>query len=222
MRVLMGGSFDPVHDGHIQTAIELTTLLGVEQIHLVPAACSPLKQPGYVSDMHRLAMLHLAATTHSVLHINECELLRPAPSYTIDTLRQQRAALGPNEPLVWVIGSDALSSLHRWKDWQDMTQLAHLLVVARPGFPLPAHSPATQWFLARPRPQPRPGNLDALHCSPHGLCTITSLTPQPFSSTAIRLSLSRSERPAGLTDAVWHYICENKLYVDNPASDSTQ
>jgi nicotinate (nicotinamide) nucleotide adenylyltransferase len=125
MTILFGGSFDPVHEGHLKTAIALRDLLGVPTVSLLPAARSPLK-PESTADSHRLAMLQLAiadciANNHA-LTIDDRELRRPPPSYTVDTLLELRAEIGTDAPLVWVMGADTLAGLSQWKNWQSLAR----------------------------------------------------------------------------------------------------
>jgi nicotinate-nucleotide adenylyltransferase len=134
---LFGGSFDPVHLGHVATASALLDGFGFHEIRFLPAARSPLKDH-VTADVHRVAMLERALAGHPGLVLDRSELDRPPPSYTIDTLRRVRATLGPDEPLVFILGQDSFLELPRWREWQALTNFAHLLVVSRPGSAWPA------------------------------------------------------------------------------------
>ena len=208
MRVLMGGSFDPVHTGHLQAAQDISVLLQTDRVWLVPAACSPLKPTG-TEAQHRLTMLQLALAHYPALAVDDCELKRPAPSYTIDTLHQHRQQIGAEMALVWVMGSDGLTQLPHWKDWQRITAVAHLLVVQRPGHALPTHGPVAAWWQQHPCLSTHPA---ALHCTPCGSVAAITLKPCPFSSSAIRLALAHGQAPEGLPPAVLTYIQQHRLY----------
>lgn len=212
LHAVFGGSFDPVHEGHLRTAAALRERLGVAQLALLPAARSPLKT-GTTADHHRLAMLQLALADYPGLVIDDRELRRPPPSYTIDTLRELRQQLGPSVPLAWVIGADTLAGLDRWKAWQQLATLAHLLVVERPGAPWPASGAVADWLASLPAAD----KVDQLQCSPAGYWLRVVLPPQPYSSTAIRAALQQrgpdSPRPAGLPEGVWQYIRQHHLYL---------
>lgn len=208
MNVLMGGSFDPVHEGHLRTALAVKDWLQADRVCLVPAACSPLKQHT-TADEHRLAMLALATASYPGLSIDGRELKRPPPSFTIDTLRELRAESGPVCPIIWIVGADSLTELDRWKDWQQLTDLAHLVFVLRPGYTRPSTGSLADWLVQRTSSDP----LNRLNCTPCGQCVFLDLPPQPFSSTAIRQALRQGVHPEGLPDAVWHYIQEHKLYT---------
>ncbi len=209
---MFGGSFDPVHEGHLRSADELHKLLPDAQVFLLPAARSPLKN-STTADHHRLAMLQLALQDYPGLQLDDRELHRPPPSYSIDTLRELRADVGDAESLVWVIGADTLADLARWKDWQALTTLAHLLVIDRPGNQWPNSGPVAEWLDALPTVK----EANQLQCRPHGWLAQIALTPQPFSSTAIRCALAArvpdSPKPQGLADSVWQYIIDNHLYL---------
>ncbi|HQQ63211.1 MAG TPA: nicotinate-nucleotide adenylyltransferase [Pseudomonadales bacterium] len=215
MHILFGGSFDPVHEGHLRTAEALRQRLGTTEIFLLPAARSPLKQHS-TPDQHRLAMLQLALRDYPSLKIDDRELRRPPPSFTIDTLRELRLELGAAEPIVWVIGADALEYLSQWKDWQQLTSLAHLLVVERPGGRWPEQGPVADWLAGFTAPCTTDAELNQLQCAPGGKLARINLTPMPVSSTAIRNALAArmpgTAKPDGLPDSVWHYIIEHSLY----------
>lgn len=212
MLILFGGSFDPIHTGHLATAEGIRRALHATTLTLLPAARSPLK-PTVTPDRHRLAMLRLAIQDHPALCIDERELQRPAPSYTVDTLRDLRLEHGPHKPMIWVMGSDSLAQLAQWKEWQALTTLAHCLIVDRPDSPWPARNAATEWLSTLPRAT----EANQLQCSANGLWLHLTLPPQPFSSTAIRAQLAQrnpdTPQPEGLSKPVWHYILDHALYL---------
>mgnify|MGYP000863749801 FL=1 len=219
MTILFGGSFDPVHEGHLKTATALRDLLGVPTVSLLPAARSPLKLES-TADSHRLAMLQLAITDYSALTIDDRELRRPPPSYTVDTLLELRAEIGADAPLVWVMGADTLTGLSQWKNWQSLVDLAHLLVVERPDTTWPIKGVVADWL----RHLPSEASVDQLQCSPKGKLVRLALPPQPFSSTAIRATMHQrgmnSTKPDGLPDSVWRYILQHDLYLSGALPDT--
>ncbi len=132
MRVgVLGGSFDPVHYGHLRAAEWALEAFTLDRVLLVPARRSPLKGPGFASDQDRLAMLQLAATDNSRFEIETCELEREPPSYTVDTLRTltQRA---PGSAFTLILGSDAARDLDKWREIAEIRRLADLRILARP------------------------------------------------------------------------------------------
>jgi len=219
MTILFGGSFDPVHEGHLKTAIALRDLLGAPTVSLLPAARSPLK-PESTADAHRLAMLQLAIADYPGLTIDDRELRRPPPSYTVDTLLELRAEIGADTPLVWVMGADTLTGLSQWKNWQGLTELAHLLIVERPETTWPTNGVVADWLAALPSE----ASVYQLQCSPKGKLARLALPPQPFSSTAIRANLQQrgtnSTKPNGLPNTVWQYILQHNLYLSGTLPDT--
>lgn len=127
-----GGTFDPVHNGHLAIAGAVADALG-SPVHLLPSADPPHRPRPGASAEQRLAMLELAVAGDPRLRVDARELARPGRSYSIDTLQHLRDELGPEVPLVWVIGGDSLLQLDTWKDWRRIFQLAHVLAVPRPG-----------------------------------------------------------------------------------------
>jgi len=132
MRIgVLGGSFDPVHHGHLRAADWATEAFALDRVLLVPARRSPFKGPGFASDLDRLAMLKLAAADNSRFEIETCELDREPPSYTVDTLRTltQRA---PGDAIILILGSDAAKDLEKWREIGEIRRLAEIRVLARP------------------------------------------------------------------------------------------
>lgn len=205
---LYGGSFDPVHLGHLETARELLARFPFTELRLLPAALSPLKQ-GHADAQHRLAMLQLAVADTPRLTVDDRELRRPPPSYTIDTLRAVRAELGPTASLVFVLGHDSFLSLPRWRDWRALTDYAHLLVVTRPGHDAPADGELAEWLAPR-----RSGSPDMLEFRACGTVTFVATQPWPVSSTEIRQRLAAGEDVVTyLPQAVTDYLRRHHLYV---------
>ncbi|MEX2476204.1 nicotinate-nucleotide adenylyltransferase [Marinobacter sp.] len=208
MHVIYGGTFDPIHHGHLRLAIELKDRLGVSEVSLVPSHIPPHRGDTGATSAQRLHMLRLAVAEESGLVVDDRELRREGASYTADTLRQLRSQLGIHEPLVMVVGTDAFAGFDRWREWESIVQLAHVVVVRRPGPPLdPQGVPAK---LLRERGV---GESQALHRSPWGY--VLELDPPllDISATAIRerIGEGRSVRYL-LPDSVWREICRLGLY----------
>lgn len=132
---LLGGSFDPVHHGHLIAAERAAEALGLARVLLVPCAWQPLKQRGPVAaPEHRRAMLELAVAGDPGFTVETLELERPGPSYTVDTLRAllQRC---PDERLVLLLGADAASDLPGWRAAEEVARLAEVAILTRPGAP---------------------------------------------------------------------------------------
>lgn len=215
MRLLAcyGGSFDPVHLGHLAVAREVRDALGAE-VALVPAADPPHKDATHADAAQRAEMLALAIDGERGLRVDRRELERGGPSYTVDTLRLVRAAEGPHRPIAWVVGSDSLLRLDTWHRWRELFAHAHVLAVERPGAPLDPQVVADQapevhrQVEARARPAP------ALALSPAGGFAVLRLAgPRPESSTGVRrLIAGGGDWERMLPPAVAGFIRGHRLY----------
>lgn len=135
--VFYGGTFDPVHDGHLAIARAARDSLRA-QVRLMPAADPPHRALPGASAEHRARMLDLAVAGEVELMVDRRELRRQGRSYTVETLREVRAEVGPEQPLALLVGADSFLDLPQWKEWQALFGLAHFVVAERPGSPLDA------------------------------------------------------------------------------------
>ncbi len=211
---LLGGTFDPVHLGHLGLADDARRALGVPEVRLVPAGDPPHRAAPGASAAHRLAMLRLAVERHPGLAIDERELERQGKSYTALTLDELRAE-DAKRPIVLILGADAFRGLPTWHRWRELIGLAHLAVAARPGDPFDAALPDALVPLWRDR---RAASAGELLASPAGRILVVRIVPRDISASAIRASLARggadAERArALLPPAVWDYIAEHRLYA---------
>jgi nicotinate (nicotinamide) nucleotide adenylyltransferase len=134
---IYGGTFDPIHIGHLAIAEEVRVELGLSQVIFVPAARQPLKgiaQGAPPAD--RLAMAHLACADNAAFRVDDLELERPPPSYTVDTLEALRERCGSGTELWFILGADAARELPRWREVERVADLARLVIVGRPGYSL--------------------------------------------------------------------------------------
>ena len=131
--VVFGGTFDPVHNGHIQSAVAIRELLGVETVKLVPCKIPPHRETPSASSKDRLSMLQIAVQGLTGIEIDDRELCREGTSYTFDTLGSIREEIGNELPLIFALGSDAWPTLSKWYRWTELCNLAHLLILNRPG-----------------------------------------------------------------------------------------
>jgi nicotinate-nucleotide adenylyltransferase len=218
---ILGGTFDPIHYGHLRLAADVKAAVGLDEVRLIPAGDPPHRAPPVASAEHRLAMTELGCEELAGLIADAREVHRAGPSYTVLTLESMRAE-EPKRPLALVIGADAFAGLEEWRRWQQLFTLAHFLVVERPGTAFdPARLPTTlktQWE--------RRLTTDAMRLerSLGGAILRVAVTPQPISASAIRAALARgaSGRDAvrGLLPAsVLAYIGRNHLYQSE--SDAT-
>lgn len=199
--VLIGGSFDPIHLGHLWMADAIAQQLPSATIKFLPTAGSPLKHT-QTSVKHRLAMLRLALRD-TPYQIERHEIYKQHPVYTVDTLQQIRHELGADRPLIFVMGQDSLESLHRWKDYQHLFAYSHFWVFSRPELGCSLQLP--------PAFQSHYTALAALLCqSAAGLIYLDHRAPPCISSTKIRQHLATS-RPL-VPKRIWEYNQSALLY----------
>ncbi len=197
---IFGGTFDPVHIGHLSVAWEASELLDAE-VHLMPAAVPPHRPPPTASPEQRIAMLRAALQGQSRLTLDGRELRRVGPSYTIDTLVELRAEQG-ERPLILLLGADAFAGLPSWHRWMEIFDLAHIGVLSRPGIDVTLPSALAQAIEKR-----RVSSAHELRRRPAGKVIELAVTPLEISATHIRelLAAGRDPRyllPIGLFDDV--------------------
>lgn len=208
LHIMMGGTFDPVHNGHLRVAVELRELLGARQLHLLPSHVPPHREQPGASAEQRLAMLRLAVSGEPGLVVDERELRRGATSYTVDTLRTLREELGPQAPIALVLGMDAFAGLPQWHEAEAIPRLAHVIVVARPDYPLDERHEAVQWLRAH-----EVEDAARLESRPAGYILLARPPLLTISATDIRgrVAAGRSVRYL-LPEAVQEYIVQHGLY----------
>lgn len=209
---LLGGTFDPVHYGHLGFASEARTALGLAEVRLVPSATPPHRGAPEASAADRVAMLGLAICEFPGLCIDTCEIRRGGVSYTVDTLTALRSA-HPETPLILLIGSDAFRGLAEWHRWRCLFALAHLVVAPRPGS-APGEGLPTE--LAREWDARIASDPAVLRASPAGSIVVQPITAQPIAATDIREALRKLPRDPSLArllpPAVLAYIESKQLY----------
>ena len=133
LRLCYGGTFDPVHDGHIAVA-DFARQTCDADVYFIPSADPPHRQRPSATAVQRADMLEIAVAGSPHFFLDLRELQREKPSYTVDTLRELRAELSAEEPIAWLIGADAFAQLHTWHEWESLFDLAHFVVAVRPGY----------------------------------------------------------------------------------------
>ncbi|HAT32097.1 MAG TPA: nicotinate-nicotinamide nucleotide adenylyltransferase [Janthinobacterium sp.] len=208
---LLGGSYDPVHNGHVALGAYFAELLRPDSLRVIPAGAPWQKDTIQASPAQRTEMARLAFAGLPLPVLLDCqEIERDAPTYSIDTLRQVRAELGPHTSLVFLMGADQLQRLDTWRDWQQLFDYAHFCVAARPGFALngPEVPPAVADAFAR-----RLGTLEHIRNTPHGLTYLAKDFAVDISATQIRAALQRGDTANSLiSPLVLDYIEQHHLY----------
>lgn len=208
LALLYGGTFDPVHAGHLAVARAARTALGAE-VAFLPAADPPHRAAPGASALQRARMLELAIAGEPGFRVDRRELERPGPSYTVDTLREIRAERGAAAPLAWLVGADAFRGLPGWHDWRELMDLAHFVVAVRPGHDLDRLPPDLA-AACEGRWCERAADLAAV---PAGRLFRLQMPLHPASATELRRQLL-----AGVHDGTWldpavkDYIDQRRLY----------
>lgn len=206
LTLLYGGAFDPVHLGHLAVARAARDQLNA-RLFLVPTGEPPHRDVAKATAEQRLAMLTLSLTDEPQLHIDKRELLRTGRSYTVDTLTEWREELGPDQPLGMIVGDDAFAGLTTWHRWQDLFELAHVVVANRPS---PSALPALLQDFIAGRETIIPADL---HTTPAGCVYHLHFPLYEQASSTIRARCAQGGSLQGwVIPAVADYIQAQNLY----------
>ena len=209
---VMGGTFDPVHEGHIAAAEAARRALALDRILFIPSNRPPHRaaQPR-ASAFHRFAMVSLAVGEHPGFLASDVELGRPGPSYTADTLRRLHEAGYEASQLFFILGTDAFAEIATWRDYPAVLGLAHFVVVARPGQALALMKDQVPDLVARMH-RAAEGGRDEAAWPPHAVFLVDAATPD-VSSTGIRERAAQGASLAGLVAPdVERHIGRHRLY----------
>lgn len=209
---IYGGTFDPIHYGHLRLAEELNGILGFSRLYFIPSGSPRLRNAPIASKHHRVAMLSVAIQNNEAFMLDDRELRRDGESYSVVTLREFRKEVGSECALCFIMGSDVFLSLSKWHCWHEIFELCHIIVADRPGylstFNNKMPSELTEALMNRQTP-----SIGDLKGSPHGLIYVAPTTLQDISATVIRESIAANQSIRYLTpDAVLEYIKTNRLY----------
>lgn len=199
----MGGTFDPIHNGHLAAAHSVAEAFQVDEVHFVPAFSPPHKHAhGITSPFHRFAMVALATISIERFRTSTIEVDALERRYTVETLETMKSVY-PGSELLFIIGTDMYQEIHTWKNFRRLFELAHLVIVNRPGFPF-REDVAPFQILNEKQTVTLPGDT-AVYYLP--------FVKQPISSTEIRGDCRRgADISRWLPPLVWSYIERNKLY----------
>ena len=208
---VLGGSFDPVHKGHVALGAYFAHLLQVDQLRVIPAGNPWQKHGLHASPEDRVAMVHSAFVgLPAPVMIDTQEIRRASATYTIDTLRALRTELGSEVSIAFLIGADQLQHLESWQEWREMFDLAHICAASRPGFAIDGEqvsAPVREVFASRN------GSVADIRDQAHGLSYLAHDLAIDISATEIRAQLLRNQRPEKLVPAgVLDYIEQHNLY----------
>ena len=207
---VMGGTFDPIHYGHLRMAEELASMLVLDTVRFIPAGRPPHRAMPRTDAVHRLEMTRLAISGNARFILDDCEIRASRPSYTVDTLTSLREELGSERPIWLLMGTDAFLGLTTWKEWKRLFELAHIAVAHRPGYRLSQSDMLSDQLRHE---------LEQRRCDtpPHtaaGNIILKPVTALDISSTSIRHHINSGTGARYLLpDAVLAYIQQYKLYT---------
>lgn len=189
---ILGGTFDPIHYGHLKTAQELMHRLGLEQVRFIPNHVPPHRQQPWLDSEARRDLVSAAIADYPGFLLDERELQRPGASYMVETLADLKREL-VGDTLCLIMGADAFSHFTRWHRWQAILELCHLIIMTRPGADVTGLGDHRQLLESRIT-----HNAGALAHSQHGQILIQSVTPVPISATLVRDRLAQGQDIVGL------------------------
>ncbi len=204
---ILGGTFDPIHYGHLRPAGEVLRALELAEIRFIPAANPPHRHAPVATATQRLRMVELAIGDIPGFVVDDREIRRGGPSYTVPTLESLRREFGAR-PLCLLMGMDAFEGIETWHQWQRLPELAHLVVMTRPGWAFPPGAALPAW--ARERLEQEP---DKLAQAGAGKIYFQAVTPQDISATQIRGAIAGGNPVEGfLPSSVLEYIHTHRIY----------
>lgn len=210
---IFGGTFDPIHFGHLRLAQELAEGLALAEVRFIPAGVPPHRDNPSVSAVQRLDMVRLAIAGNDRFVLDEREILKQAPSYTVETLAELRRESDGTQPLCLLLGADAFLGLATWHRWQELFDFAHIAVAQRPGFSPMAWEDNMPEVLKKEFHRRLQTSPQVLQDTPAGAVVMFSITALDISATYIRNAIKSGKNPRYLLpDRVLQYIQQNHLY----------
>ncbi len=207
MIAIIGGTFDPIHFGHLRPALDIAEKLSLEEVRFIPSATPPHRWQPEASAEHRINMVKLAIVGVLPFILDDREYHREGASYTIDTLKSIRSEIGNDKSLSMILGLDAFKSFTSWKDWKAIVETCHIIICSRPGYEIDS---TLDDFLANRVTQ----NSDDLKTHKAGKIYFCDVTQLDISATMIRQKIKKKQSCNYLTPAkVCDYIETQKLYM---------
>ena len=211
---ILGGTFDPVHFGHLRPALEIQQALGLDEVRLVPSHTPPHRSKPHASPQQRLTMLRAAVADDPAFTVDTREYDREGPSYTLDTLKSLRADLAGTD-LCLLIGLDAFLGFTSWHRWHEISGYCHIIVMTRPGMTLPEQGELADFI-----PLHRVKDAETLKTRASDLLLFHPVSQLEISGTQIRKLLATGKRADFLLPgSVLEFIRSEGLYTAGPEHD---
>ncbi|OKP04924.1 nicotinate-nucleotide adenylyltransferase [Xenorhabdus eapokensis] len=209
IQALFGGTFDPIHYGHLRPVEALAQLAGLKQVILLPNHVPPHRPQPEATSQQRLEMVRLVVQDNPLFTVDTRELERQTPSYTVETLKSFRQEIGEHHPLAFIIGQDSLQTIHTWYKWEELLDICHLLVCSRPGYQSQLSAPGMQSWLEKHQI----ASPLLLSQKPHGYIYLAATPLLNISATDIR---QRHQQGMSCDDllppSIQNYIDSQGLY----------
>jgi len=211
---IFGGTFDPIHYGHLRIAEEILETVGLQKMYFVPAGIPRLRHSPVASPQHRVEIVRLAIQKNPDFVLDGREIYRDGVSYSIDTVREFKQEFGEEIRLCLVLGADAFIKLPEWNNWKELFNLCHFIVSTRPGYTFTLIKELLSKELREECSQRWVSNTESLRKDTSGLIFIASTTMLDISATSIRAHIAAGRSVRHLVPSVTvNYISENKLYL---------
>jgi len=210
---IFGGTFDPIHYGHLRVAEEIVETVGLHKMHFIPAGVPWLRHTPIASPQQRAEIVRIAIQGNPRFVLDEREIYRTGVSYSVDSLRELKQELGKKVILCFVTGADAFIKLVEWNSWRDLFNLCHFIVAARPGHVLTSNHDVLPKELKEECSQRWVSSVDSLRSATSGLISVAPTTMLDISATTIRARIAAGESVRYLIpDAALGYIAASQLY----------
>lgn len=213
---ILGGTFDPIHKGHVLPALEAAKTIGIDKIALLPLNVAVHRPQPLASALHRLAMCNLVAAKYPIFYVDDSEIKRGGNSYTVDSLEIMREKM-PQQAICWMMGLDSFYSFNSWNGWQRILELANLIVIERPDISEQAKCEQNLHNQSLPQELQAYIKKNLYHKNGSyalfGRIVMVSVKPRHVSATETRLKLATGAQCTGeLTKNVREYIAKHQLY----------
>ncbi len=211
---IFGGTFDPIHYGHLRVAEEVIEAVGLHKMYFIPAGVPRLRYAPIASSQHRAEIVRIAIQGNSRFILDEREIYRDGVSYSVDSLRELKQELGKKVILCFVIGADAFIKLDEWNSWRELFNLCHFIIVARSGHVLTSNHDVLPKELKEECSQRWVSSVDSLRSATSGMIFVAPTTMLDISATIIRARIAAGKSVRYLIpDAVLSHIAASQLYI---------
>ncbi len=211
---IFGGTFDPIHYGHLRVAEEVIEAVGLHKMYFIPAGVPRLRYAPIASPQHRAEIVRIAIQGNSRFILDEREIYRDGVSYSVDSLRELKQELGKKVILCFVIGADAFIKLDEWNSWRELFNLCHFIIAARPGHVFTSNHDVLPKELKEKCSQRWVSSVDSLRSATSGLIFVAPTTMLDISATIIRARIAAGKSVRYLIpDAALSHIAASQLYI---------